>query len=220
MVGSIQYQIRSDTEAVVQSCGDFIKSLLPRNSVALGGHRVDVTHMHPTDSYTSLKSILIPHSVHTIFGAAFFSFDYFGLALESLVFGSGSEFHSILSAIFQKSSLNSLFVPQSVSFIRASAFAECQSVDSLLFGRNSSLMQLQDATFSSLERLSSIKIPASLRQISNLSFQYCINLRSVTFESPSQCRYIACGAFCHYVWLDSIFLPPSAKVQASLKPQL
>jgi hypothetical protein len=73
-------------------------------------------------------------------------------------------------------------------------------------------MQLQANIFFLLERLWSITIPGSVRQIFNGAFCSCNNLRSVTFESPSQCRYIALGAFCDCNLLDSVFLPPSVRV--------
>jgi hypothetical protein len=154
IVESIQYQVISDTEAVAQFCSDFVASLVPRNCVACRGNCVTVAHFRPAGPYPSLKTILLPHSVHTI---SAFSL-YHGDQVESLVFEWGSELPFIGFSTFQGLPPTSIFIPGSVSFIGTSGFADCYSAHSLVFDRNSSLLQFPSHAFSSLGSLASITI--------------------------------------------------------------
>jgi hypothetical protein len=193
----IQYQIIAVAEAVVQSCESFLTTLLPRNSLAFQGHCATVAHFRLTDAYCSVNTMLIPHSLHIISNIDSLNSSNSDFRLEWLVFECESELESITSPIFQKFSIKYIFIPRSVSLIGTSAVTGGRSAAFLHFDRNSLLIQLQANIFFRLERLLSIVIPASVRQIFHGTFGSCNGLRSVTFESPSQCRYIASGAFCN-----------------------
>jgi hypothetical protein len=188
-IGSIQYQIISNTEAIVRSFRNLPTALVPRNSVAFQGHCVHVTHFHATGSYSSLKIILVPHSLHIMFGINHYNLNSISFPLESLVFEGEGELQSIALSAFNTSSLRSIFIPHSVGFIGASAFWCSDSVHSLFFDRNSSLMQFRDGNFSFLRPVSSITIPPSVIQIFNGAFEGCRSLRSVTFAFPSLSVY-------------------------------
>jgi hypothetical protein len=209
LLDSVVYWILPNSEAVVYDCDESVTTLLPRNCVALRGNRCSVAHMNATRLRGYVKTIIVPYSLRSIFAGndrALPPSD-----LNALVFESGSELWRIAPGAFTESPLRSVFVPQSVRLIGNSAFSSCYDVACIHLDRHSSFGQLTSTVFSQLGDLSAITIPTSVTRIQCYAFQYCGNLRYVTFELPSQCRRIAYGAFwsCHCV--KSVSLPPSVE---------
>jgi hypothetical protein len=119
---SIDYGILCDRKAKIESCSDFIHVVLPRNCIPFKGTGISVTHMRSIRRTGSVKNLLIPDSVHSIYG-----FDSGpDSKLEYLIFESGSELGSIPDAAFAPSQLVSLSFSATVRFMGEKAFADCR----------------------------------------------------------------------------------------------
>jgi hypothetical protein len=156
-VDLIDYQILSKTEAIIQSCDASDQTLIPRNLVAFRGNLVKVAHSRSTPLRGSVNIIVIHYCFHAIFGDEI----SFGYGLQSMVFEFGSELEVLGSSAFRGLSFQSLFIPQSVSFIGSSAFSNCHFVTCLFFDPNSSLHILRSEIFFPVS-LTSIVIPATV----------------------------------------------------------
>jgi hypothetical protein len=217
-VDLIGYQIISDAETVLECYDSSVKTLLPRNSIALRGTVFRAAHLNMSTIPDSTNIVILPYSLHTIF-----SFGNVKLSgLRSLAFEFGSELSSVGSSTFGQISATAIFIPQSVRFMGASAISESRSIAYIHFDPDSSVGQFKSKMFSCLSRLSVIKIPASVIRIHDSAFSECNRLRSVAFELPSHCLSIASLAFKNCRSLDSVFLPPSVEVidQAFSEPSL
>jgi hypothetical protein len=133
-VESIRYLIISETEATVQTCSCSIKTLLHGNVLVFGRNRIGVAHLNTCTLSNPTKIVLIPYSLHTIFGGGWVDL----AQLKYRVSEREGELASIDRSAFRKRAATSSFIPQSVCFITFSAFAYNESVPCVHFDRNSS----------------------------------------------------------------------------------
>lgn len=132
--------------------------------------------------------------------------------LVSYPIGIASSTYSIPNGItciaegaFCGSSLSSVFIPDSVSFIGNAAFSICTSLASVSIPN--SVTSIGDNTFSSCYSLSSIFIPNSVTSIGSCAFGGCSSLTSISIPDSVTC--IASGAFDRCSSLPSVFIPNS-----------
>jgi hypothetical protein len=144
----IEYRIVCNCQAIVQSLNNSITIAIPRNCVAVNGTCFSVAHLRVRALPTILRTIVIPYSLHTIFGLS--PLQTHMRELEYLVFEFGSELQSISDWAFASSSFRSVLFPATVRFIGQSAFYNCSAVVFLNFARQSSLWQLSKDVFYSL----------------------------------------------------------------------
>lgn len=103
-------------------------------------------------------------------------------------------------------SLTSVTIPDSVTFIDAYAFKECTGLTSVTFAEESQLTTIE-GVFYNCTGLTSIEIPASVTSIGNYAFASCTSLTSI--EIPASVTSIGTSAFNSCKSLTSIELPDS-----------
>jgi surface antigen bspA-like len=113
------------------------------------------------------------------------------------------------SAFLNNTAITSVVLPDSITSIGEKAFNGCESLTSVLFGKNSQLSSIGPGAFNYCYSLESITIPKSVTNIGSDAFIYCYGLRSVTFGENSQLTSIGDGAFNWCESLESITIPDS-----------
>ena len=113
------------------------------------------------------------------------------------------------SAFLNNTAITSVVLPDSITSIGEKAFNGCESLTSVLFGKNSQLSSIGPGAFNYCYSLESITIPESVTNIGSDAFIYCYGLRSVTFGENSQLTSIGDGAFNWCESLESITIPDS-----------
>ena len=113
------------------------------------------------------------------------------------------------SAFLNNTAITSVVLPDSITSIGEKAFNGCESLTSVLFGKNSQLSSIGPGAFNYCYSLESITIPESVTNIGSDAFIYCYGLRSVTFGENSQLTSIGDGAFNWCESLESITIPAS-----------
>ena len=157
--------------------------------------------------YSALETLVIPDSVISMGGAAFAS----NSSLASLVIGRGLD--SISGDCFNSCiSLNTVFVPNNIVVIDASAFAG-SGLRAVVFESGSKLTAIGGSAFYSCQ-IREIDIPASVTTIGYKAFSGACSgnpLVSVTFANDSQLHTIGGGAFAKCYLLETIILPESLR---------
>ena len=113
------------------------------------------------------------------------------------------------SAFLNNTAITSVVLPDGITSIGEKAFNGCESLTSVLFGKNSQLSSIGPGAFNYCYSLESITIPESVTNIGSEAFIYCYGLRSVTFGENSQLTSIGEGAFNWCESLESITIPAS-----------
>ena len=106
--------------------------------------------------------------------------NYFGNATELVVPGELDEYAVTSigeSAFFNRASLSSITLPDSLTSIGKGAFSFCASLSSITLP--DSLTSIGGGAFSSCASLSSITLPDSLTSIGDGAFSYCASLSSI-----------------------------------------
>ena len=164
---------------------------------------------------TSLKNIAIPDSVISIGSSAFecctslekitlpfvgatkegTSNTYFGYifgvgyagsipsSLKTVIITGGSTIYS--GAFKNCTSLENIEIPDSVTSIGISAFRDCTSLGSIIFGKNSQLTSIEYSAFYNCTSLASITIPDDVTFIGWNAFGGCTRLKSAVFKNTS-----------------------------------
>jgi len=89
---------------------------------------------------------------------------------------------SIQSFAFMGSSLNSITMPNTITFIGNSAFENCDYLTSVTLPAG--VVSIGDGAFQNCDRLKNVIIPNSVLSIDNSAFRECSSLLSVTILSP------------------------------------
>ena len=113
------------------------------------------------------------------------------------------------SAFLNNTAITSVVLPDGITSIGEKAFNGCESLTSVLFGKNSQLSSIGPGAFNYCYSLESITIPESVTNIGSEAFNYCCGLRSVTFGENSQLTSIGDYAFLGCYSLESITIPAS-----------
>ena len=179
-------------------------------------------------SHCPLTSITIPAKVETLGTSAFGNCT----SLVSVLFEDNSSLKTIegdfkysgLSmsggAFWGCSSLKSITIPASVESIGPRTFANCTSLESVLFENNASL-KIIDApsennsecgAFYACSSLKSIIIPSKVKRIGDYSFQDCTGLTSIIFEANSELAEIANNTFENCTSLTRISFKEGSKL--------
>jgi hypothetical protein len=105
-----------------------------------------------------------------------------------------SEVRIIPRACFYGAKLTRVSMPPDLEAVREFAFAHCESLSRVSFGRRSGVRFIGPRAFSS-SGLASVELPASVSEIGKECFFRCVKLKSVDFDGVSQLRSIREGAF-------------------------
>ena len=103
------------------------------------------------------------------------------------------------------SSLTSIIIPNSVSSIEILTFNDCKSLISVTIGNG--VTSIDDSAFSGCESLTSIDIPNSVISIGDRAFAGCVSMTSVTI--PNSVTSIGMGTFVNCSGLTSFTIPNS-----------
>lgn len=104
-------------------------------------------------------------------------------------------------AFYARSGLVSVFVPEGVTEIGASAFDGCFNAEFIL---PSTLQKIGDSAFKLCSKLTAVQLPAGLTEISASAFEACDGLVSV--QIPDNVMTIGAGAFRNCSKLESVTL--------------
>ena len=108
---------------------------------------------------------------------------------------------------FNRSSLTSIYIPDSVTTIGSSAFCGCSNLATVTFGENSQLTSIGNGAFYNCSSLTSIHIPDSVTTIGSSAFNGCSSLTSIYI--PDSVTSIGYRAFLNCSSLTSIYIPDS-----------
>lgn len=161
----------------------------------------------PSNLFANLSSLTtahIPASVEIIEQGAFASCE----SLLSVTIEQGSHLKEIrgvnsdsskeLGAFFDCTALQSIEIPASVEIIERQAFANCTSLTTVTFEKESQLKTIGSSgngneswgAFANCRALTAIQIPASVTTIGAAAFKGCSSLATVTFEKGSRLETI------------------------------
>jgi hypothetical protein len=123
------------------------------------------------------------------------------------MFETETQLSMITSDAFRGSGLTSILIPSSVVLLGSGSFAECTSLQSVVFESGSRLSRIDNGAFYE-SKLRSITVPSSVVEIGDSAFQYCTLLESVIFESGSRLSAISSYPFA-WTPLSSIMIQPN-----------
>ena len=107
---------------------------------------------------------------------------------------------------FEGVSIETLFIPSSVTEIRMGAFQNAKSLDHIDFAADSKLECFENNLFDE-SSIKSIFIPAHIKQIKDEAFTYCHKLKNVDFHPDSELQIIGDNAFFR-TRIREIHIPP------------
>ncbi len=142
-----------------------------------------------------ITEVVIPEGVISIG-----SQEFANSVLEKVTFPSTLE--SIGSHSFADTNVAELNFPDKVKYIGGGAFNNCDSIKTLVLPKK--LETLEGSAFSYCDGLESVEIPRRLTWATG-SFEYCPNLKNVTFES--RITEIVPGLFRYCTGLETIEIP-------------
>ena len=102
-------------------------------------------------------------------------------SLESITIPDGVTYIN-WRAFYECTSLKSITIPDSVTNMSSNVFIGCTSLESVIIP--DSLTRIRELTFMDCKSLKSITIPKSITNIGNLAFSGCENLKSVIILNP------------------------------------
>lgn len=161
-------------------------------------------------------------------------YDYKGNTPEEITVNVKEGTTAICDWAFYGKSLIDITIPDSVDYIGEGAFSgvpmlQNQPTGPIYIGKifagysgdiplSETNFEIKDGTtfildraFYESDRITSVKIPASVRQIGANAFHYCKNLEEVTFAENSELRFVDDFAFWKCYELASIELPESTE---------
>lgn len=109
---------------------------------------------------------------------------------------------SIADEGFEGSSITTVTIPDTVTFINQQAFYGCDSLESVNFGSSPSLRIIGVSAFEFCTSLTSIDIPSTVTSIDEMAFSLC---SSLPIEIPSSVTYFGPAALtgCQSIEVDS-----------------
>ena len=146
----------------------------------------------------TLTSIQIPESVVRIENLAFVNC----ASLESISLPEGLTFLGG-SAFASCSSLNTISIPNSVTTVESGAFQNCSSLESVTLPEG--LTVIRPSVFGGCSSLKSVTIPPRVERIESGAFSDCTSLSSVSI--PSSVTYMTWSSFGNCVSLTSVTIP-------------
>ena len=185
-----------------------LKKVIVKDIAAWCGIKFDGSNSNPlyyaehiySDEDTEITNLIIPNSVTSIGGDAFYKCT--GLTSVTIPNSVTSIGYSAFSGC---SSLTSVTIPHSVTIIGGSAFGYCSGLTSVTIPN--SVTSISDGAFLYCSGLTSVTIPNSVTSIGNWAFENCSGLTSVTIGSGV--TSIGSSTFYGCSGLTSITIPNS-----------
>lgn len=149
-------------------------------------------------TYTNLTLIQFPSHLSKINYGAFYGIASYSsntaVAKIDVKFNPDSEVKFGASAFRASSAIKTLELPM-VSYISQMAFYQCYGLTSVTFAPGSTATSIGDRAFADCSKLTSIKIPASIKVIERLAFSGCSKLENFEVEEGSVLESIGETAF-------------------------
>jgi hypothetical protein len=125
------------------------------------------------------------------------------VVIQPEIFYNNTQYPVILieGASFINSTISSITIPSSITYIGESAFSSCKSLNSITFQSTSTIKIFSDSLFSGCISLKSIAIPSSLTSIGDSTFS---NSGISSIIIPSSVIPIGVSAFANCASLNSI----------------
>ena len=96
---------------------------------------------------------------------------------RSVVFEENSQLDSICGNAFSHSSITSIEIPNSTTYIGSLAFSGCLNLTSIEIPDN--VTRIESCTFLDCSNLTSVEIPSSVASIGDWAFYRCSSLRTI-----------------------------------------
>lgn len=164
---------------------------------------------------TSLESIIIPKSVETITGSAFYNC----IGLKSVIFEEGSECTTIGSSAFKNTGITEFVFPDGVTTIDASVLAGCENLTTVVISENSKANKIAGSVIADSPLVTSFYVPAGVKTISAKAFSNATGLVSVTFAPGvtlgSGTSNFGTNIFENCTSLETVKLPEGPKTLAA-----
>lgn len=122
---------------------------------------------------------------------------------------------SIGAGAFDSCDITSVYVPNTVNAIEATAFKWCRSLKTITFENNSKLESIQGDAFAFCTALENIVIPDTVKYIGGGAFNECSSMKKV--EMGSSVEYIGRLAFGDCLSLDEIKYSGTAEQWEEIK---
>ena len=147
-------------------------------------------------------SLTVPVSIEEIgFGA------FEDSALSEILFDPNANILSLgYRAFFSADNITTITVPASVVSIDYYAFAECKSLETVIFAEGSQLSGIYEGAFYGDNKLTNIKLPSSVIEISDFAFYGCMSLTELPVEDTEELKGIYSYAFA-YTGMTELVLP-------------
>lgn len=162
---------------------------------------------------TGIEEITFPDSVVSIGDKIFCN----TTGIKRVVFGNGLK--TLGASNFESSSLAYVYIPASLETMGVLNFRNCQSLTEVEFAPGSHLTKLPMGTFANDTALTTIVIPASVKELEGVGasdtwgsygvFYSCAKLESVEFEYGTVCTLIGNEAFRSCTSLKQFEIPSS-----------
>ena len=149
---------------------------------------------------TSLKSVFITYGITSVGQDAFKNCT----SLESIQFPNTLTTMSE-SSFYGCTALTSIQLPDSLISTGNNVFGSCKNLQTVTFGENSKLKNVDYGAFMDCTSLTNINLPSSVQLISMYAFKNCISLSNI--KIPDSVTSILDGAFQTYTSLKSINIP-------------
>lgn len=168
---------------------------------------LDITTLPNKSFYysTNVETIILPKTLQTIPDEVFS-----GSVVKEVYLNEGLQAIGT-SAFAYCDSLKSIHFPKSLLTIGAKSFYGCEALEEVTFASGCKLSNLNVKTFS-YSSITSIQIPANVEYLEigdNSPFNYCKNLKTVTFEDNSKLTVI--GDSFDFTKLETIEIPNSVE---------
>lgn len=116
----------------------------------------------------------------------------------------------ILSSAFRYTKIVYITIPASVEVIGKYTFADCLSLVSIIFSKDSRLKVINEYAFKSCKKLGCIYLPPSLIELRSFAFQGCESLILVNFGLNSKLQVLGDSCF-EGTKITTLDLPPDLK---------
>ena len=113
------------------------------------------------------------------------------------------------SAFSHYAGLKSVTVPASVTEIRANAFSDCATIESVIFEEGSTLQSIGECAFYYCTALKKIELPDTVKSIGESAFYSCTNLTDFVIGEGSVLESIGQSAFSDCRSLKNMTIPAS-----------
>ncbi len=161
--------------------------------------------------FTSLNTITIPSTIHTINYGAFEGSTsraihiYDLLSWMNIEFVSGSSNPAGISDSFfiNGEEVKDVLIPSSVSEIKKWCFYSCKWLNTISIPNT--IKKIEDCAFRYCSNLISLTIPDGVESIGNLTFGECTSIHSI--DLPNSVFSVGSSAFCDCKNLKSVVLP-------------